>query len=141
MHFRCCVCVCCMYACKCMCVCVRMFKCPMECARRDDTKRALDLASGWNLPKETSDHMAPAQGPCGLMDKALVFGTKDCRFESCQGHFATGIQCAASGGLEMQRPLQPMRGYPGVRLSPLTGSATPSGLSKCLNHNVPILMW
>ena len=23
---------------------------------------------------------------CGLMDKALVFGTKDCRFESCQGH-------------------------------------------------------
>ena len=26
--------------------------------------------------------------PCGLMDKVLVFGTKDCRFESCQGHFA-----------------------------------------------------
>ena len=26
--------------------------------------------------------------PCGLMDKALVFGTKDCRFESCQGHLA-----------------------------------------------------
>ena len=26
------------------------------------------------------------EGPCGLMDKALVFGTKDCRFESCQGH-------------------------------------------------------
>ena len=25
--------------------------------------------------------------PCGLMDKALVFGTKDCRFESCQGHY------------------------------------------------------
>ena len=24
--------------------------------------------------------------PCGLMDKALVFGTKDCRLESCQGH-------------------------------------------------------
>ena len=24
--------------------------------------------------------------PCGLMDKALVLGTKDCRFESCQGH-------------------------------------------------------
>ena len=22
---------------------------------------------------------------CGLMDKALVFGTKDCRFETCQG--------------------------------------------------------
>ena len=27
--------------------------------------------------------------PCGLMDKALVFGTKDCRFESCQGHWRT----------------------------------------------------
>ena len=27
-------------------------------------------------------------GPCGLMDKALVFGTKDCRFESCQGHYS-----------------------------------------------------
>ena len=27
-----------------------------------------------------------AQRPCGLMDKVLVFGTKDCRFESCQGH-------------------------------------------------------
>ena len=29
------------------------------------------------------------KGPCGLMDKALVFGTKDCRFESCQGHSCT----------------------------------------------------
>ena len=26
--------------------------------------------------------------PCGLMDKALLFGSKDCRFESCQGHFS-----------------------------------------------------
>ena len=26
--------------------------------------------------------------PCGLMDKALVFGTKDCRLESCQGHMS-----------------------------------------------------
>jgi len=25
-------------------------------------------------------------GSCGLMDKALVFGTKDCRLESCQDH-------------------------------------------------------
>jgi hypothetical protein len=29
--------------------------------------------------------------PCGLMDKALVFGTKDCRLESCQGHFPETI--------------------------------------------------
>lgn len=27
-----------------------------------------------------------SMGSCGLMDKALVFGTKDCRFESCQDH-------------------------------------------------------
>ena len=29
--------------------------------------------------------------PCGLMDKALVFGTKDCRFESCQGQLRTAF--------------------------------------------------
>ena len=34
-------------------------------------------------------------GPCGLMDKALVFGTKDCSFESCQGHAVH----AGSGGI------------------------------------------
>ena len=27
--------------------------------------------------------------PCGLMDKALVFGTKDCRFESCPGQLSS----------------------------------------------------
>ena len=27
--------------------------------------------------------------PRGPMDKALVFGTKDCRFESCQGQVST----------------------------------------------------
>ena len=26
------------------------------------------------------------------MDKALVFGTKDCRFESCQGHAITDLK-------------------------------------------------
>ena len=34
------------------------------------------------------------QWPCGLMDKALVFGTKDCRFESCQGHFLCARICS-----------------------------------------------
>ena len=34
--------------------------------------------------------------PCGLMDKALVFGTKDCRFESCQGHFLLSAPCAGT---------------------------------------------
>ena len=35
---------------------------------------------------ETLPDVETKQRPCGLMDKALVFGTKDCRFESCQGH-------------------------------------------------------
>ena len=30
------------------------------------------------------------------MDKALVFGTKDCRFESCQGHIAFAMLPATS---------------------------------------------
>ena len=29
------------------------------------------------------------KGPRGLMDKASVFGTEDCRFESCRGHLRT----------------------------------------------------
>ena len=33
--------------------------------------------------------------PCGLVDKALVFETKDCRLESCQGH-ALGRACIAT---------------------------------------------
>ena len=31
---------------------------------------------------------------CGLMDKALVFGTKYCRLESCQGHAARKARIA-----------------------------------------------
>jgi hypothetical protein len=30
------------------------------------------------------------------MDKALVFGTKDCRFESCQGHLSRAPHVSAS---------------------------------------------
>ena len=46
-------------------------------------------------PCETLDMQHLASGPCGLMDKALVFGTKDCRFESCQGHLLVGahVKC------------------------------------------------
>ena len=36
--------------------------------------------------QEQLDAKALATWPCGLMDKALVFVTKDCWFESCQGH-------------------------------------------------------
>ena len=31
-------------------------------------------------------HAVYSMGYCGLMDKASVCGTKDCRFESCQDH-------------------------------------------------------
>jgi hypothetical protein len=43
-------------------------------AQIDERERDLPPALTWS------------SWPCGLMDKALVFGTKDCRFESCQGH-------------------------------------------------------
>ena len=41
----------------------------------------------WSCGKSAGDVSATnrSHGPCGLMDKALVFGTKDCRLESCQG--------------------------------------------------------
>jgi hypothetical protein len=47
------------------------------------------------------------------MDKALVFGTKDCRLESCQGHFAKTAcvcvcVCVCVG-----------KGYTGARAAPL----------------------
>ena len=36
---------------------------------------------------------------CGLMDKALVFGTKDCRLESCQDHMRSCSSCSSAGSL------------------------------------------
>ena len=59
----------------------------------------VDVPAAWEgkasqlLPKSSPhtsvcfQHPTLINWPCGLMDKALVFGTKDCRFESCQGHF------------------------------------------------------
>ena len=43
---------------------------------------------GLLMPRSHGQDVAHAltTWPCGLMDKALAFGTKDCRFESCQGH-------------------------------------------------------
>ena len=37
-------------------------------------------------------------GPRGLMDKASIFGTEDCRFESYRGHFFDASVDAAAGG-------------------------------------------
>ena len=46
---------------------------------------ASDACSKFMLP------LAINMRSCGLMDKALVFGTKDCRFESCQDHYYSGL--------------------------------------------------
>ena len=41
--------------------------------------------------------------PCGLMDKALVFGTKDCRLESCQGHLKLSYAARVRRGARRDR--------------------------------------
>ena len=45
--------------------------------------------TGWARGQGAS-HAKVTHKPCGLMDKTLVLGTKDCRLESCQGH-ARGV--------------------------------------------------
>ena len=56
-----------------------------------------EVNPGATWPTPICDAKAPiVKWPCGLMDKALVFGTKDCRFESCQGH-DTGIGILKAG--------------------------------------------
>ena len=40
---------------------------------------------------------------CGLMDKALVFGTKDCRLESCQDHMRSCSSCSAGSLHHLQQ--------------------------------------
>ena len=58
--------------------------------------------------------------PCGLMDKALVFGTKDCRFESCSAlfpadHFLPQLVCTqrAQRHPGLPRLPRPTPDYPG----------------------------
>ena len=69
---------------------------------------------------------------CGLMDKALVFGTKDCRFESYQDH----ISIDTLAEWLRRRPAKPM-GSPRVGSNPtgvvfgmavVAGSQSPQGL-------------
>ena len=43
---------------------------------------------GMNSSQHQDSTTLQYKRPCGLMDKAVVFGTKDCRFESCQGQQA-----------------------------------------------------
>ena len=55
-------------------------------------------------------HCALFNWPCGLMDKALVFGTKDCRFESCQGHFSSVCHWGVIAGCERSSKKVPRPG-------------------------------
>ncbi len=48
------------------------------------------MCAAWPVPGQCEQRLrnhALPQSHSGLMDKALVLGTTDCRFESCQGHF------------------------------------------------------
>ena len=75
--------------------------------------------------------LASSKRPCGLMDKALVFGTKGCRIESCQGHFALAVfiatleyAAAAARRLGQLISALPRSQLPGVPISQLE-SASP----------------
>ena len=48
----------------------------------------------WRLGQGKRRLALGGEWPRGVMDTALVFGTKDCRLESCQGHFVLGRQLA-----------------------------------------------
>ena len=54
----------------------------MHNAKKSSVRCLSPARAGLKMMRVVAQH----QRPCGLMDKALVFGTKDCRFESCQGH-------------------------------------------------------
>ena len=52
--------------------------CYAECAKCRICNKVYEVSVSGSLVRKI-------ERPCGLMDTALVFGTKDCRFESCQG--------------------------------------------------------
>ena len=56
---------------------------PGACVATHEARLREHMCSG---PNDCLDAAYINRWPCGLMDKALVFGTKDCSFESCQGH-------------------------------------------------------
>jgi hypothetical protein len=67
---------------------------PVFRASRTGNHRRSYLCKGRNFPptvcKLQSNWRKPELGinwPCGPMDKALDYESRDCRFESCQGRF------------------------------------------------------
>ena len=76
-----------------------------KCTTRRTNMRTEFVVWVWSTTWASSRTWPRHRGPCGLMDKALVFGTKDCRFESCQGHFASGPSVRHLAAQKMRRPL------------------------------------
>jgi hypothetical protein len=97
-----------MYACLGMCVWELK-----KCTSRRTQLRIEFVVWVWSAKWASNRTWPRHRGPCGLMDKALVFGTKDCRFESCQGHFASGPSVRHQAAPEMRRSLQPSQSYCG----------------------------
>ena len=66
-----------------------------------ETSRRASLCHACRLLREPQGN----KRPCGLMDKALVFGTKDFWFESCQGHAARNARIATPDHVGRLDPL------------------------------------
>ena len=66
---------------------------PGACVATHEARLREHMCSG---PTDCLDAAYINRWPCGLMDKALVFGTKDCRFESCQGHGLTAFKSSVN---------------------------------------------
>jgi hypothetical protein len=68
--------------------------------------------------------------PCGLMDKALVFGTKDCRFESCQGQLLKNSRRREQILVALKQQPKATRHQPGRRHH-RRSSQTRHGMNPC----------
>ena len=77
------------------------------------------------MPVSLSELTILFKRPCGLMDKALVCGANDCRFESCQGQVMTRRPVNPGGRQVASREKTPLRwmGAPvmAVDLAPAMG--------------------
>ena len=84
---------------------------------------------------------------CGLMDKALVFGTKDCRLESCQDQPVCAVSCLLLPRA-ISRLFAPVRShakftwcvwFSGHMLACLLASSRPQWRPKIQLHGAPQL--
>ena len=86
------------------------------------------------MPVSLSELTILFKRPCGLMDKALVCGANDCRFESCQGQVMTRRPVNPGGRQVASREKTPLRwmGAPATR-----PQVVPTRFSHALSHTVP----